>query len=188
MPISVQLCIKKEHPELLKMLQQYLPLAVFPITDKTTDGELWLEVNQLFLAEDVYHKKYELTPEELDFFKPYEDVKVITTERLKYPNILGKFNLPLIKFIKHCVHECNAYARIQYLHERGDYPYELAHWVFTPQETMIERLSIDCYDGTNKVKQYANLVRFDNNYIRMTDFKRKFSKPAFNKKPFRKGN
>lgn len=175
MSIEIKLNIKKTDKKFLSLIKE-LPFFTKYEPELSDDSKsLIFDVYEITLIETIYGDKYDLSKDDREFLKQYENETVYSPNQFKYKNIIGDVNLNFIKFIKHCAIKSNANIGVMYMHERGDSLYELAGWFFfylPSNNNLVEQFYVEEYDGTAEVQNSAFISKMKNGAEFLEDFEK----------------
>jgi len=160
MPIEANLIIEKPT----EATKEFLGRCAFfnCLKDKNTIN---LDITKLFLLKSLYGNEFKDALPFQKLFSTYSPTKtIVIPEDSKYNGIMGDLNVDFIKFIKECSISTKTTIRISYLHERGDWPYEIATWKFFATGKVEESLSIECFDDHDgeEANTYFEIYRNEN--------------------------
>ncbi len=118
-----------------------------------------VDVGDLALEEDIYGRGRTPPAGTLPFLAPYAPIPVLMPADLhraqrhrwkkhESPDSIGRFRLDFLCFVSHLARRHRLALEVRYEHERGDFPYETAWWVFdfTPGAVVQELFGISSHD------------------------------------------
>lgn len=163
MPIDVTLTCS--HPgkvfEALKKCSTFPP-TVFSV--ETQEDCVSINVRSALLLEDLYGDPHTPTDADADLWSKVGSPEVLFEKDLgplEYTNYVGNWNLQFLGWLKGVSLAARERVEINYLHERGDYPYEYAWWSFDPEapEGVIEMFGIQSHDGMSDPEWKREVLR-----------------------------
>lgn len=127
----------------------------------TNKSQRVIEVTRFLLLEDCYGHKSRQSKADSAFWGKFTGEEVMLPEDMPeddglpskipsyFASLLGKLNVPFLRWVKHLAVSQNAEIYLHYEHERGDNLYESANWAFyyATSRPVLEEFLIADYDG-----------------------------------------
>ncbi len=133
---------------------------------QTHDDKISIDVEKIAITRDIYGNKNHITSEEAIFLSKYAETDAFSEEDLDLDEEgwLGDVNKNFIRWIKHISQSRSLEASIYYMHERGDYLYETARWVFNYKTNPVicEEFCLTNYDGFENPEWSKKVIRRKN--------------------------
>jgi hypothetical protein len=164
MPFSAELRVPVQGSCLKSLCQSSaLRSAVQQATE--WEGELRIDVLPLLLLTDAYGEQYAQAQHDIALWKGAASSGLLTEVDLtspKYEGFIGRWNLPLLHWLKDISVATQDSLTVYYAHERGDTPYEYARWSSSPVSAQgpSETFALSSYGGMDEAEWEFEVVRF----------------------------
>lgn len=139
-------------------------------------NQLIFDIKPIAILIDIYETKYEIDKKDMEFLKDFSSLSLITAEDIKYNNeeikngeeaYIGEWNINFLKYIKSLTIKHKESIVISYQHERGDWLYEEACWLFDSSDSniFIEEFELTNWFGNEKPLWKKKLIRKNDGII-----------------------
>jgi hypothetical protein len=164
MPIEVTLhCTEQsdvlEHLKHCKSLKQVIQN---PKHKFENDDHYLLRVEEFAIQEDIYGNQTIFAPDDVQFWARFASINVLMPKDLEHPSpnyittsgsnidhTIGQWNTNFLAWLKSIAQQTRSRIKVSYMHERGDYLYETADWIFDfrPNVEDVEIFNLINWDG-----------------------------------------
>ena len=129
------------------------------------DGKLRIEILHLLLLTDVYGHSYQHSEHDVELWKTAASTNLLTEIDITNPRhegLIGRWNLPLLRWLKGISIATQETFIIDYDHERGDTPYEYVWWASSPASAKesSETFGLSSHGGMDEAEWKFEIVRF----------------------------
>jgi hypothetical protein len=137
---------------------------------KSHDGWLSISITELLLIENLYGQQYPQKPEDEIVWATAANRQVLGENDLGEPEAcgcLGTWNTPLLRWLAQVAMDVAEVIEVDYDHERGDTPYELAWWTVTPTsaEGAVEAFGLQSHDGNDEPEWRIEALRMSDGTV-----------------------
>ena len=122
-----------------------------------------IEVTALALIEDIYGHRYSISSADEAFLEREAGGSVLLPGDIHdetgqpLTSFAGTVRASFLGWVASVARRNHSTIMISYLHERGDFPYELARWTFGPREELL----LVCFDGGDEPNWQQSIERLN---------------------------